>query len=113
MRRAPRSRTGDAVAVERRVDGESREELPQVGAGERGLGDERAHVDERVARPAFPQPESGYVDRSRDPEDGRRVLFTATGPGLAIAVKVRARMEGWFDSQLAALEPDERPRSSR
>ena len=49
-----------------------------------------------------------YVDRCKDPADGRRVLLSATGFGLAVAADVRARADGWFDGQLAALEPDER-----
>ncbi|WOQ17658.1 MarR family winged helix-turn-helix transcriptional regulator [Raineyella sp. W15-4] len=51
-----------------------------------------------------------YVDRSKDPADGRRVLLSATDTGATVAADVRARMEGWFDGQLAALEPDERTR---
>jgi DNA-binding MarR family transcriptional regulator len=50
----------------------------------------------------------GYAVRSRDPGDGRRVLFTATEEGAAVARAARARRESWFDAQLAALTPEER-----
>ena len=49
-----------------------------------------------------------YLERSKDRADGRRVLLTATRSGLEVAADVRARADGWFDGQLAALEPEER-----
>lgn len=51
-----------------------------------------------------------YVHRAKDPHDGRRVLLSATRAGAAVAADVRARMEEWFDGQLAALDPAERAR---
>lgn len=52
----------------------------------------------------------GYVDRSKDPTDGRRVLLSATECGTAVALEVRTRVAGWLDDQLAALSPEERDR---
>jgi len=35
------------------------------------------------------------------------VILAATDAGVAVAAEVRARLESWFDSQLAALQPEE------
>jgi len=48
-----------------------------------------------------------YVGRSKDLADGRRVILAATDGGVAVVAEVRARLESWFDSQLAALQPEE------
>jgi DNA-binding MarR family transcriptional regulator len=48
-----------------------------------------------------------HVSRSSDPRDGRRVLLNATPGGRAIAGDVRARLEEWFDGELAQLSADE------
>lgn len=51
---------------------------------------------------------AGYAERSPDPSDGRRVLFTATAAGRALAEQSRVPMEQWLDSRLASLTDHER-----
>jgi DNA-binding MarR family transcriptional regulator len=55
----------------------------------------------------------GYVVRSRDPGDGRRVLFTATPLGRELAADTRSRRHGWFNAHLEALDPADRETLSR
>jgi DNA-binding MarR family transcriptional regulator len=50
---------------------------------------------------------SGYASRSNDPEDGRRVLFTATAEGAELAVAEGARRQAWLEGQLEELSDDE------
>jgi DNA-binding MarR family transcriptional regulator len=50
----------------------------------------------------------GYVERNRDPDDGRRVLFTATATGTALVLELRARSTAWLDASLAQLTAEER-----
>lgn len=52
--------------------------------------------------------EGSYAVRSRDPEDGRRVLFTATPDGLAVALAARKIQNAWFNGRLDRLSPKER-----
>lgn len=51
---------------------------------------------------------SGYAVRTRDPRDGRRVLFTATEEGDALARAARAQRSTWLEERLAALSPEDR-----
>jgi DNA-binding MarR family transcriptional regulator len=50
----------------------------------------------------------GYVERNRDPEDGRRVLFTATATGVALVHEAREQSTAWLDVALAQLDDEER-----
>ncbi len=54
-----------------------------------------------------------YATRSRDPEDGRKVLFTATPRGSELAVATRVRRYAWLNAQLAALPEDDRATLAR
>jgi len=51
---------------------------------------------------------SGYVERSADPRDGRKVLLSATDIGAARAVAERAEREAWFNPLLDELGPEDR-----
>jgi len=56
---------------------------------------------------------AGYLVRTPDPSDGRRVLFTATESGLAVATDAHNVAVEWFDSGLAQLTADERETLAR
>ena len=49
-----------------------------------------------------------YVVRTRDPHDGRKVLFSTTAEGDEIASAARAQRNAWLDEQLGALSADDR-----
>jgi DNA-binding MarR family transcriptional regulator len=51
---------------------------------------------------------SGYAVRTRDPGDGRKVLFSATGEGDELASAARAQRNAWLDEQLHALSAEDR-----
>ena len=51
---------------------------------------------------------AGYLERNRDPEAGRRVLFTATAAGIALVNEMRARSTAWLEASLAQLDDEER-----
>jgi DNA-binding MarR family transcriptional regulator len=51
---------------------------------------------------------AGYAVRTRDPGDGRKVLFSATGAGNELASATRAQRTAWLDARLAALSAGDR-----
>lgn len=51
---------------------------------------------------------AGYAVRTRDPGDRRKVLFSATGEGDALARATRAQRNAWLDGQLRALSAEDR-----
>jgi DNA-binding MarR family transcriptional regulator len=51
---------------------------------------------------------AGYAVRTRDPGDGRKVLFNATGEGDELASAARAQRNAWLDEQLHALSAEDR-----
>jgi DNA-binding MarR family transcriptional regulator len=51
---------------------------------------------------------AGYAVRTRDPGDGRKVLFSATAEGDELASAARAQRNAWFDEQLRALSAEDR-----
>jgi DNA-binding MarR family transcriptional regulator len=51
---------------------------------------------------------AGYAVRTRDPDDGRKVLFTATTEGHKLASATRAQRNAWLDQQLRALGAEDR-----
>jgi DNA-binding MarR family transcriptional regulator len=51
---------------------------------------------------------AGYAVRTRDPEDGRKVLFSATEEGDELAGAARAQRNAWLDDRLRALSADDR-----
>jgi len=52
--------------------------------------------------------EASLVTRESSPDDGRKVLITATEAGLAIARETKRRRVAWFARQLDTLTPQER-----
>src|ERR1700749_3939741 len=50
---------------------------------------------------------SGYAVRSRDPGDGRKVLFSATAAGHELADATRAQRNAWLDRQLHTLSAED------
>ena len=51
---------------------------------------------------------AGFAVRSRDPGDGRKVLFGATAEGDELASAAWAQRNAWLDEQLRALSPEDR-----
>jgi DNA-binding MarR family transcriptional regulator len=50
----------------------------------------------------------GYAVRSRDPHDGRKVLFSTTAEGDEIAGALREQRSAWLDERLDALSDEDR-----
>ena len=51
---------------------------------------------------------AGYAVRTRDPADGRKVLFSATAEGDELAGAARAQRNAWLEDQLRALSAEDR-----
>lgn len=51
---------------------------------------------------------AGYAVRTRDPGDGRKVLFSATAEGDEFASAARAQRNTWLDERLSALSAEDR-----
>jgi DNA-binding MarR family transcriptional regulator len=51
---------------------------------------------------------AGYAVRTRDPGDGRKVLFSATKEGDELADAARAQRNAWLDDALRALSAEDR-----
>jgi DNA-binding MarR family transcriptional regulator len=51
---------------------------------------------------------AGYAVRTRDPGDGRKVLFSATADGHQLAGATRAQRNAWLDERLGALSQEDR-----
>ncbi len=51
---------------------------------------------------------AGWAVRTRDPGDGRKVLFSATAAGHELAGATRAQRNAWLDARLAALGAGDR-----
>ena len=51
---------------------------------------------------------AGYAVRTRDPGDGRKVLFSATAEGGELSSAARAQRNAWLDDQLSALSAGDR-----
>jgi DNA-binding MarR family transcriptional regulator len=52
--------------------------------------------------------DEGLITRASSPDDGRKVLITATDAGSDLVVKTRERRAAWFLAELSTLEPEER-----
>ncbi|MEU1596610.1 MarR family transcriptional regulator [Streptomyces sp. NPDC005708] len=51
---------------------------------------------------------AGYAVRTRDPDDRRKVLFSATAEGDELAGAARAQRNAWLDERLRALSAEDR-----
>jgi DNA-binding MarR family transcriptional regulator len=51
---------------------------------------------------------AGYAVRTRDPDDRRKVLFSATPDGDDLARAARAQRDAWLDQRLRALSAEDR-----
>jgi DNA-binding MarR family transcriptional regulator len=56
---------------------------------------------------------AGYAVRTPDPTDRRKVRFSITAEGAALATAARAQRNAWLDSQLSALSADDRAAIAR
>jgi len=68
---------------------------------------------ERVSAPSMNRTvnclqESGYVRRSADETDGRKVVISLTDDGRAVVDETARRRDAWVEEALAALSPVER-----
>lgn len=68
---------------------------------------------ERVSAPSMNRTvnclqESGYVARSADERDGRKVVISLTDEGRAVVDETARRRDAWVESALAELTADER-----
>ncbi len=55
--------------------------------------------------------DSGYVTRTGDPDDGRKVILVATAGGAALVAETRHRRHAWLNAQLHGLSAGERQNS--
>jgi DNA-binding MarR family transcriptional regulator len=51
---------------------------------------------------------AGYAVRTPDPDDRRKVRFSATAEGAELARTARAQRNAWLDQRLLALSPEDR-----
>src|ERR1700744_3558895 len=51
---------------------------------------------------------AGYAVRTRDPDDGRKVLFRATAEGHELARAAQTQRNAWLDQQLGTLSAADR-----
>ena len=68
---------------------------------------------ERVSAPSMNRTvnclqESGYVQRSADETDGRKVVISLTDEGRSVVDETARRRDAWVEEALAALTPHER-----
>ncbi|KRC61802.1 MarR family transcriptional regulator [Agromyces sp. Root81] len=52
--------------------------------------------------------ESGYATRAASPDDGRKVIVSATTAGESIVLETRRRRDAWLAKRFATLTPAER-----
>ncbi len=68
---------------------------------------------ERVSAPAMNRTvnclqDAGYITRSADQNDGRKVVIDLTDAGRAVVDETARRRDAWVEQALAELEPAER-----
>lgn len=84
--------------------------LSRIGCGPAGAG-ELAEW-ERVSAPTMSRTigalaDAGWVERSDDPADGRRVIVTITESGRQLLAQTRRARDEWMAVRLEGLTPDE------
>jgi DNA-binding MarR family transcriptional regulator len=50
---------------------------------------------------------AGYIIRTADPSDRRKVLFRATDEGARLALAMRAQRDAWLEARLSELSPQD------
>lgn len=73
---------------------------------------------ERVSAPSMNRTvnclqESGYISRSADENDGRKVVISLTDEGTAVVDETARRRDAWVEAALAELTDDERDALAR
>jgi len=68
---------------------------------------------ERVSAPSMNRTvnclqELGYISRSADETDGRKVVIDLTDDGRGVVAETARRRDAWVEAALAELTPDER-----
>jgi DNA-binding MarR family transcriptional regulator len=68
---------------------------------------------ERVSSPAMNRTvnclqDAGYISRSADESDGRKVVIDLTDDGRAVVDETARRRDAWVEEALAEIEPHER-----
>lgn len=68
---------------------------------------------ERVSSPAMNRTvnclqDAGYISRSADQSDGRKVVIDLTDDGRAVVDETARRRDAWVEEVLAEIEPEER-----
>jgi len=68
---------------------------------------------ERVSPPAMNRTvnclqDAGYISRSADENDGRKVVIDLTDEGRAVVDETARRRDAWVEEALAEIAPDER-----
>ncbi|HEV7184838.1 MAG: MarR family winged helix-turn-helix transcriptional regulator [Actinomycetales bacterium] len=82
-----------------------------VREGARTIGQLSEH--ERVKPPSMNRTvnhleAAGYVQRTADPDDGRKVVVIATKLGRELVTETRRRRDAWLHKRLRALTPEQR-----
>ena len=67
---------------------------------------------ERVSAPTMSRTvaglvEAGWIERSGDPDDGRRVIVTMTDAGRSLLARTRRARDEWMTVRLDGLSPEE------
>jgi len=73
---------------------------------------------ERVSAPSMNRTvnslqETGYITRSADENDGRKVVISLTEAGRAVVAETARRRDAWVEAALAELTPKERATIAR
>lgn len=84
--------------------------LSRVGCGPATVG-ELAEW-ERVSAPTMSRTvagllDAGWIERSGDPDDGRRVIITITDAGRSLLARTRRARDEWMTVRLDTLTPEE------
>ena len=51
--------------------------------------------------------DAGWIERSGDPDDGRRVIITITDAGRSLLARTRRARDEWMTVRLDTLTPEE------
>jgi len=103
----PEGSLGDAaLAVLSRLHKRGPQTLTELGEHDRVSPASMSQIVNRLTS-------AGYAVRTRDPDDGRKVLFSATAEGDELASAARAQRNAWLEEQLRALSAEDRAAIAR